>query len=141
MQRMTAMALQIQDLPLESCVAVGCNTSVARAAEMATKAGARYVMVHEATGDVRGVQLTSVASYMASHSPLVTADELPVVPSMQVEPSTAVLDALTMLAHSTAPIVFVRGTASAGCQVVQRNMLEMTAGVDAAGARRADLLS
>ena len=62
MQRMTPMALQIQDLPLESCVAVGCNTSVARAAEMATKDGARYVMVHEATGDVRGVQLTSVAS-------------------------------------------------------------------------------
>lgn len=98
-------------------------------------------MVREATGDVRGVQLTSVASYMASHSPLVTADELPVVPGVQVEPSMAVIDALTMLAHSTAPIVFVRGTELEGCQVVQRNLLEMTAGVAAYGGLRPELLS
>ena len=141
MQCIGRMTLQIQDLPLESCVAVGCNTSVARAAELATRAGARYVMVREATGDVRGVQLTSVASYMASQSPLVTADELPVVPGVQVEPGMAVLDALTMLAHSTAPIVFVRGTELEGCQVVQRNLLEMTAGVAAYGGLRPELLS
>ncbi len=133
--------LQIRDLPLETCVTVGCNTSVSRLAELAAKAGARYVMVREVTGDVRGVQLTSVANWMASQSPLVAASELPVVPGMQVEPGMAVLDALTMLAHSTAPLVFVHDGAQGDCQVVQRNMLEMTAGVDAAGARRSGLLS
>ncbi len=134
--------LQIRDLPLENCVAVGSNTSVARVAELAARAGARYVLVREATGDVRGVQLTSVANWMAAHSPLVTADELPVVPGVQVEPSTAVLDALTMLAHSTAPLLLVRGSSSSGsCLVVQRNLLEMTAGVEAAGVGRSELLS
>ncbi len=133
--------LQIQDLPLETCLAVGSTTSVARVVELANKAGARYVMVREPTGDVRGVQLTSVASWMASQSPTVTADELPVVQGMQVERGTAVLDALTMLAHSSAPILLVRGGQLESCQVVQRNMVEMTAGVEAHGALRTELLS
>lgn len=133
--------LQIQDLPLETCLAVGSNTSVARVVELANRAGARYVMVREASGDVRGVQLASVASWMASQSPTVTVDEMPVVQGMTVEPGTPVLDALTMLATSSAPILLVRGGAYDGCQVVQRNMVEMTAGVEGFGPPRGDLLS
>lgn len=133
--------LQIQDLPLESCLAVGCNTSVARVVELANRAGARYVMVRDAAGDVRGVQLTSVATWMASQSPTVTADELPVVQGVTVEPGTPVLDALTMLATSPSPILLVSGGTYDGCQVVQRNLVEMTAGVEGFGPRRVELLS
>lgn len=133
--------LQIQDLPLEMCLAVGSNTSVARVAELANRAGARYVMVRNSDGDVRGVQLTSVASWMASQSPTVTVDEMPVVQGMTVEPGTAVLDALSMLATSSAPILLVSGGKFESCQVVQRNMVEMTAGVEGFGPRRAEMLS
>jgi|GEM_PF-6457109 hypothetical protein len=133
--------LQIQDLPLESCLAVRSNTSLARVVELAAEAGARYVLVREPTGDVKGVQLTTVANWMAAQSPSVLADEIPVVEGVQVELGTSVLEALTMLAYSPASVLLVREPTLGTCRIVQRNMVEMTAGVDAAGARRTELLS
>ena len=50
--------MQMRDLPLEQCLAVRSTTSLARVAELAAEAGARYVLVRELTGDVKGVQLT-----------------------------------------------------------------------------------
>jgi hypothetical protein len=61
--------LHVRDLPLESCLAVRTTTSLARVAELAEQAGARYVLVRDATGDVKGVQLTTVAHWMAKQAP------------------------------------------------------------------------
>ena len=133
------MTLQIRDLPLESCLAVRSNTSLARVVELATEAGARYVMVREPTGDVRGVQLTSVASWMAEQSPSTMAEEIPLVLSVQVELGTSVYEALSMMAHSTAAVLLVREPKLGVCRIIQRNIVEMSAGVNAAGV--GDLLS
>lgn len=133
--------MQMRDLPLESCLAVHSTTSLARVAELAAEAGARYVLVREATGDVKGVQLTSVASWMAEVSPSTTAEEIPLVGSVQVELGTSVFEALTMMANSTAAVLLVREPKLGTCRIVQRNMVEMSAGVDAAGVGRSDLLS
>ncbi len=133
--------LQIRDLPLEFCLAVGSNTSLARVVMLATKAGARYVLVRQPSGLVKGVQLTSVAKWMAKQSPTTTAEEIPVVPGVQVELGTSVYEALSMLAHSTAAVLMVRESRLEGCRIVQRSMVEMTAGADAAGLRRAEHLS
>jgi hypothetical protein len=133
--------LQIRDLPLESCLAVRSTTSLARVVELAAEAGARYVLIREPTGDVKGVQLTTVANWMAEQSPSVTAEEIPVVDGVLVELGTSVLEALTMLAYSTAAVLLVREPKLDTCRIVQRNILEMTAGVDAAGARRTMHLS
>lgn len=133
--------LHVRDLPLESCLAVRTTTSLARVAELAAQAGVRYVLVREPTGDVKGVQLTTVANWMAEQSPATTAEEIPVVEGVQVEPGTPVMEALTMLAHSPATVLLVREPQLGTCRIVQRNLVEMTAGVDAAGARRTELLS
>ncbi len=124
----------MRDLPLEECLAVRTTTSLARVAQLAAEAGARYVLVREPTGDVKGVQLTSVANWMAEVSPSTTAEEIPLVGSVQVELGTSVMDALTMMANSTAAVVLVREEGK--CRIVQRNLLEMSAGVDAAGVGR-----
>lgn len=131
----------IRDLPLESCLAVRSTTSLARVAELAAESGARYVLVRDSTGDVKGVQLTTVANWMAAQAPANLAEEIPVVEGVQVEPATTVMDALTMLAHSPATVLLVREPRMGTCRIVQRNLVEMTAGVDAAGARRTELLS
>ncbi|MFZ5444444.1 MAG: hypothetical protein ACOZQL_30915 [Myxococcota bacterium] len=131
----------IRDLPLESCLAVRSTTSLARVAELADESGARYVLVREPTGDVKGVQLTTVARWMAAQAPSNTAEEIPLVEGVQVELGTPVMDALTMLAHSPASVLVVREPKLGTCRVVQRNLVEMTAGVEAAGARRLELLS
>ncbi|MFO0594855.1 MAG: hypothetical protein U0228_06115 [Myxococcaceae bacterium] len=133
--------LHVSDLPLESCLAVRTTTSLARVAELAAESGARYVLVREATGDVKGVQLTTVASWMAKQSPATTAEEIPVVEGVHVEPGTPVLEALTMLAHSPASVLLVRGDQAGTCRIVQRNLVEMSAGLDAMGTRRAPFLS
>ena len=133
--------MQMRDLPLESCLAVRATTSLARVVELAVEAGARYVLVREATGDVRGVQLTSVATWMAQQSPTTTAEEIPLVGSVQVELGTPVLEALSMMANSTAAVLLVREPTLGTCRIVQRNMVEMSAGVAAAGVGRNDLLS
>lgn len=133
--------MQMRDLPLESCLAVRSTTSLAKVAELAAEAGARYVLVRELTGDVRGVQLTSVANWMAEQSPSSIADEIPLVGSVQVELGTNVWEALTMMANSTAAVLLVREPQLGTCRIVQRNMVEMSAGVDAAGVGRSDLLS
>ena len=129
-----AQVMQMRDLPLEECLAVRTTTSLARVAQLAAEAGARYVLVREPTGDVKGVQLTSVANWMAEVSPSTTAEEIPLVGSVQVELGTSVMDALTMMANSTAAVVLVREEGK--CRIVQRNLLEMSAGVDAAGVGR-----
>ena len=128
--------MQMRDLPLESCLAVRTTTSLARVAELAAEAGARYVLVREPTGDVKGVQLTSVANWMAEVSPSSSAEEIPLVGSVQCEPGTSVWEALTMMAQSTAAVVLVREPDESDCRIVQRNLLEMSAGVDAAGVGR-----
>lgn len=133
--------LQMRDLPLETCLAVRSNTSLAKVAAMAAESGARYVLVREVTGDVMGVQLTAVASWMALQSPTTTAEEIPLVPGVQVEPGTNVMDALTMMASSTAAVLMVREPHLGTCQVVQRNLVELYAGVDSAGAATRELLS
>lgn len=133
--------LHVRDLPLESCLAVRSTTSLARVAELAAQAGARYVLIREPTGDVKGVQLTTVANWMAKQSPTSEADEIPVVEGVTVEPGTLVMDALGMLAHSPASVLLVREPQLGTCRIVQRNLVEMTAGVDAAGARRTEHLS
>lgn len=132
----------MRDLPLESCLAVRPTTSLARVAELAAEAGARYVMVREeGSGDVRGVQLTSVANWMAQQSPTTTAEEIPLVGSVQVELGTSVFEALSMMAHSTAAVLLVREPKLGTCRIVQKNMVEMSAGMDAAGVVRTELLS
>lgn len=133
--------LHVRDLPLESCVAVRSSTSLARVTQLAEEAGARYVLVREATGDVKGVQLTSVAQWMAAQHPTTTAEEIPVVEGVHVEPGTSVMDALTMLAYSPASVLLVRRQQEGDTLIVQRSLVEMHAGVEAAGARRADFLS
>jgi hypothetical protein len=133
--------MQMRDLPLESCLAVRSTTSLARVRELAAEAGARYVLVRELTGDVKGVQLTSVANWMAEVSPGTTAEEIPLVGSVQVELGTSVWEALTMMAHSTAAVLLVREPQFGTCRIIQRNIVEMSAGVDAAGVGRFDLLS
>lgn len=133
--------MQMRDLPLEPCLAVRSTTSLARVAELAAEAGARYVLVRELTGDVKGVQLTSVANWMAEQSPSTTAEEIPLVGSVQVEPGTNVWEALTMMAHSTAAVLLVREPQLGTCRIVQRNIVEMSAGVDAAGVGKTELLS
>jgi hypothetical protein len=120
---------------------VRSTTSLARVAELAAQAGARYVLIREPTGDVKGVQLTTVANWMAKQSPTSEADEIPVVEGVTVEPGTLVMDALGMLAHSPASVLLVREPQLGTCRIVQRNLVEMTAGVDAAGARRTEHLS
>lgn len=133
--------MQMRDLPLEACLAVRSTTSLARVAELAAEAGARYVLVRELTGDVKGVQLTSVASWMAEQSPTTTAEEIPLVGSVQVELGTSVFEALSMMAHSTAAVLLVREPMLGTCRIVQKNMVEMSAGVDAAGVGASHLLS
>ncbi len=133
--------LQMQDLPLESCLAVVGTTSLARVVELAAQSGARYVLVREATGDVKGVQLTSVANWMATQSPSVTAEEIPLVEGVQVELGTSLLEALTLLAYSPATVLLVREPTLGTCLVVQRNLLEMTAGLEAAGRHHVELLN
>lgn len=133
--------LQIRDLPLEDCVAVKSTTSLARVAELAHASGARYVLVRETTGDVKGVQLTTVANWMAEQAPSVTAEEIPVVEGVLVELGTPVMDALSMSATSQAVVFLVREPQLGTCRVVQRSLVEMTAGVDANGARKTALLS
>lgn len=134
--------LQIRDLPLESCLAVRSSTSLARVAAMAAESGARYVLVREPSGDVKGVQLTSVATWMADQSPTTTAEEIPLVLGVQVELGTGVIDALSMMAHSTAAVLLVREPTLGTCQIVQRNLVELCAGINAAGiGKQPDLLS
>ena len=133
--------LQIRDLPLESCLAVGSSTSLARVARLAAEAGARYVLVREPSGDVKGVQLTTVANWMAEQSPSVLAEEIPVVEGMHVELGTPVLEALSLLATSPASVLLVREPKQGTCRIVQRNMVEMSAAVHAAGDLSAPLLS
>ena len=133
--------LQIRDLPLESCLAVRSTTSLARVAELAAEAGARYVLVRDPAGGVSGVQLTAVASWMAEHSPTTTAEEIPLVEGVQVELGTSLMEALTMLTHSTAAVLMVREPELGTHRVVQRNLVEMTAGVDAFSGFRTELLS
>jgi predicted transcriptional regulator len=128
-----AQVMQMRDLPLEECLAVRTTTSLARVAQLAAEAGARYVLVREPTGDVKGVQLTSVANWMAEVSPSTTAEEIPLVGSVQVELGTSVWEALTMMANSTAAVLLVREPDEGTCRIVQRNLVEMSAGVDAAG--------
>jgi len=89
------------------------------------------VLVREPTGDVKGVQLTSVANWMAEVSPATTAEDIPLVGSVQVELGTSVWEALTMMAQSTAAVLLVREPQEGTCRIVQRNLLEMSAGVDA----------
>jgi len=125
--------LQIRDLPLESCLAVGSTTSLARVAELAAEAGAHYILVREKTGDVRGVQLTSVANWMAKQSPTTTAEEIPLVLSVQVELGTSLYDALSMMSHSTAAVMLVREPKLGTCRIIQKNMVEMSAGIEAMG--------
>lgn len=127
----------MRDLPLESCLAVRTTTLLGTVRELAAKAGARYVLVREPTGDVKGVQLTSVANWMAEVSPTTTAEEIPLVDSVQVELATNVWEALTMMAFSTAAVLLVREPQLGTCRIVQRNIVEMSAGVDAAGVGRA----
>ena len=134
-------SMQMRDLPLESCLAVRSTTPLARVAELAAEAGARYVLVREVSGDVRGVQLTSVASWMAEQSPTSIADEIPLVGSVQVELGTNVWEALSMMANSTAAVLLVREPQLGTCRIVQRNMVEMSAGMDAAGVVRTVHLS
>ncbi len=119
------------------------STPLARVLELAEEAGARYVLVRDPTGDVKGVQLTALVSWMAKQSPSATADEIPLVDSVLVELGTSVLEALMMMAFSTAAVLMVREPKLGTCRIVQRNIVEMTAGVDAsgAGARRTELLS
>ncbi|MDP1824115.1 MAG: hypothetical protein Q8L48_12760 [Archangium sp.] len=117
------------------------NTSLAKVAELAAEAGARYVLVRELTGDVLGVQLTSVASWMAEQSPSSMAEEIPLVGSVQVELGTSVFEALSMMAHSTAAVLLVREPKLGTCRIVQKSMVEMSAGVDAAGVGGSELLS
>ena len=133
--------MQMRDLPLESYLAVRSNTSLAKVAELAAEAGARYVLVRELTGDVLGVQLASVASWMAEQSPSSMAEEIPLVGSVQVELGTSVFEALSMMAHSTAAVLLVREPKLGTCRIVQKNMVEMSAGVDAAGVGGSELLS
>jgi len=133
--------LHVRDLPLESCLAVRTTTSLARVAELAEHVAASYVLVRDATGDVKGVQLTTVANWMAKQAPSQTAEEIPVVEGVQVEPGTSVMEALTMLAHSPASVLLVREAKEGTTRIVQRNLVEMTAGTDAAGARRTEFLS
>ena len=128
--------LHIRDLPLEECVAVKSTTSLARVAEMAHETGARYVLVREATGDVKGVQLTTVANWMAEQAPTVTAEEIPVVEGVVVELATPVMDALSMSANSPAAVFLVREPKLGTCRVVQRSLVEMTAGLEVSGAMR-----
>lgn len=132
--------LQIRDLPLESCLAVGSSTSLAHVARLAEEAGARYVLVREPSGDVRGVQLTTVASWMAEQSPSVTAEEIPLVEGMHVELGTTVIEALTMLATSHASVLLVRESRLGTCRIVQRNMVEMSASVHSTGEHPVTLL-
>lgn len=126
--------LQIRDLPLESCLAVRGNTSLAKVVELAAEAGAHYVMVREPTGDIRGVQLTSVANWMALQSPSSMAEEIPLVLSVQVEAGTSLYDALSMMSHSTAAVMLVREPKLGTCRIIQKNMVEMSAGIEAMGA-------
>lgn len=125
--------MQMRDLPLEACLAVRSTTTLAKVVELAAEAGARYVLVREPTGDVRGVQLTSVASWMAEQSPTSSAEEIPLVDSVQVELGTTVFEALSMMANSRAAVLLVREPRLGTCRIVQKNMVEMSAGVDAAG--------
>lgn len=133
--------LQIRDLPLESCLAVRSTTPLHRVVQLAAQAGTRYILVRQPSGDVKGVQLATVAKWMARHSTTATASEIPVVPSVLVELGTTVYEALTMMAHSTASVLLVRESRLGPCRIVQRNMVEMTAGAAAAGLRRAEHLS
>ncbi len=133
--------LQIQDLPLESCLAVGSSTSLAHVARLAAEAGARYVLVREPSGDVKGVQLTTVANWMAEQSPMETAREIPVVEGVHVEPGTTVLEALSLLATSPASVLLVRESKLGICRIVQRNMVEMSASVHSTGEHPVTLLS
>ena len=125
--------MQMRDLPLEACLAVRSTTSLAKVAQLAAEAGARYVLIRELTGDVRGVQLTSVASWMAAQSPTSSAEEIPLVDSVQVELGTTVFEALSMMANSRAAVLLVREPSLGTCRIVHKNMVEMSAGVDAAG--------
>lgn len=131
----------IRDLPLEPCLAVRATTSLGDVAAEAAQAGARYVVVRGATGDVKGVQLTTVASWMAEQAPTVTADALPVVDGMHVELTTTVLDALSMLATSPAAVLLVREPKFGTCRIVQRNVVELSASADASGPTRTGWLS
>ena len=132
--------LSIRDLPLESCLAVRSTTSLQQVAQLATEAGARYVLVRGLAGGVKGVQLTSVASWMAEQSPGSSAEEIPLVGSVQVELGTSVFEALSMMANSTAAVLLVREPTLGTCKIVHRNMVEMSAGVEAAGVGRTDHL-
>ena len=133
--------LQISDLPLEECVSVKSSTSLANVAKLTKETGARYVLVRETTGDVKGVQLTTVATWMAEQAPSVTAEEIPVVEGMQVELGTSVMDALSMSASSAAAVFLVREPTLGTCRVIQRSMVEMSAGFAGNAKRAADLLS
>jgi hypothetical protein len=133
--------LEIRDLPMESCVTVQNTTSLVRVAEMAAAAGARYVLVRGEGGEAKGVQMTSVASWMAEQKPAILASEIPVIESQQVEPQTLVLEALSMMAHSRSSVLLVWDSKLGTFSVVQRSVLEMTFGTHAAKACRLDLLS
>ena len=133
--------LSIRDLPLESCLAVRSTTTLQQVAALASEAGARYVLVRGLAGGVKGVQLTSVASWMAEQSPGSSAEEIPLVDSVQVELGTSVFEALSMMANSTAAVLLVREPTLGTCKIVHRNMVEMSAGVEAAGVGRTDHLS
>jgi hypothetical protein len=132
--------LQIRDLPLEQCLAVRSSTSLARVAELAAEIGSRYILVRTLTGEIKGVQLTTVASWMASRSPSVTVEAMPVVGSVvEVELTNTIVEALSLIAYSTASVLLVKEFEN--CLVLQRNVLQMTAGLEANGAYRPELRS
>lgn len=113
--------------------------SLARVAELAAQSQARYVLVREPTGDIKGVQLMTVANWMAKQSPATTAEKIPVVASLQVDLGTSVYEALSLLATSKAGVLLIREPRLDTCRIVQRNMVEMTAAANSTGARITEL--
>ena len=67
--------LQIRDLPLESCLAVRSTTPLHRVVQLAAQAGTRYILVRQPSGDVKGVQLATVAKWMKNIGDPVKKDE------------------------------------------------------------------
>jgi hypothetical protein len=128
----------MRDLPLESCLTVTSTTSLAQFAALASRSGARYVVVRAPDGGVKGVQLMTVANWMADEHPTATAEHLPVVQSVQVPVGMEVLDVLTLLADSTASVLLVPDAHHAHERdlIIQRSLLEMSAGAHATVARR-----
>lgn len=127
--------MRIRDLPLEACVAVPSTAALNQVANLAARTGARYIMVHQPDGEVKGVQLTTVANWMANQAPTTTAATIPVVESVKVELGTPLLDVLTMLANTNATVLLVSEPEENRCRIVQRMLVEFTASAHQAGSR------